>query len=503
MTFEIALAQASARPFDPVALDQLANKALEEAEEERALPLLDRAVAQSPTARLWQWKGLLERAIDEHERAIRSYTEAARLGPTEPSIAHGLARVAMEAGLDARSYYETARRLAPRNGQIVIGHAAAMVAAGRGDDAVGELEAAVNGSPMWLQGYEYLAQVLATQGRGSEATEALERTIAANQAHRPLWETLLNIQLRRGSYGSLAEIVDRAEQAGISSPEFQIYRAIHAAEFDDDPFPAALFGARDPAIAAELGRWQIRHLLRVGEVDAALPIVDAELRRNPSGEIWAYASTAWRAAGDPRWQWLEGDPSLISVVDISDTLPPLEQLAETLRGLHLARGEYLDQSVRGGTQTDGPLLCRIDPTIRHLRAAIVGAVERHVAQLPPPDPRHPLLAARRDRRVRFSGSWSVRLRSGGHHSNHIHQMGWISSALYVSLPEKSPEDPADAGWFTLGQPDKLIGTSLQAWRKIEPRPGTLVLFPSFMWHGTVPFEQGERLTVAFDVALPR
>jgi len=29
------------------------------------------------------------------------------------------------------------------------------------------------------------------------------------------------------------------------------------------------------------------------------------------------------------------------------------------------------------------------------------------------------------------------------------------------------------------------------------------LFPSWMWHGTVPFEHGERLTVAFDVGVPR
>jgi hypothetical protein len=29
-----------------------------------------------------------------------------------------------------------------------------------------------------------------------------------------------------------------------------------------------------------------------------------------------------------------------------------------------------------------------------------------------------------------------------------------------------------------------------------------VLFPSTMWHATVPFEEGERLVVAFDVRPP-
>jgi hypothetical protein len=174
-----------------------------------------------------------------------------------------------------------------------------------------------------------------------------------------------------------------------------------------------------------------------------------------------------------------------------------------LRGLHNARGEYLDQSVRGGTQTDGPLFSRIDPVIRQLRQAIVTAVEQHVAQLPERDPRHPTLRHPRDRKVRFSGSWSVRLRSGGRHSNHVHPQGWISSALYVALPPKQTGAPAEAGWLTLGAPDEKLGIDLAPHRKIEPKVGHLALFPSCMWHGTIPFDDGERLTVAFDVAPPK
>ena len=86
--------------------------------------------------------------------------------------------------------------------------------------------------------------------------------------------------------------------------------------------------------------------------------------------------------------------------------------------------------------------------------------------------------------------------------NHVHPQGWISSALYVSLPPRLAGEAEDAGWFTLGQPQEQLGTGLEPWRKIEPKPGRLVLFPSWMWHGTVPFTQGERLTVAFDVRPP-
>jgi hypothetical protein len=104
--------------------------------------------------------------------------------------------------------------------------------------------------------------------------------------------------------------------------------------------------------------------------------------------------------------------------------------------------------------------------------------------------------------VRFSGSWSVRLRGGGRHANHVHPKGWISSALYIGLPDRAQGDADDAGWFTVGEPQEALGLNLMPRLKIEPKPGHLVLFPSWMWHGTVPFADGERLTVAFDVRPP-
>jgi hypothetical protein len=73
----------------------------------------------------------------------------------------------------------------------------------------------------------------------------------------------------------------------------------------------------------------------------------------------------------------------------------------------------------------------------------------------------------------------------------------------VALPQNSPEDADDAGWLTLGEPPENLSLDLPPQRKVEPRPGQLVLFPSWMWHGTLPFASGERLTVAFDVAPPR
>ena len=82
---------------------------------------------------------------------------------------------------------------------------------------------------------------------------------------------------------------------------------------------------------------------------------------------------------------------------------------------------------------------------------------------------------------------------------HTHPMGWISSALYVTVPEESQRGVAPAGYLQFGKPPPELALALEPYGSIEPKPGRLVLFPSTMWHGTAPFTNGERMTIAFDV----
>ena len=501
MSFRGALTAVEAGSANLDAYDDLARAALSEGEEELALAALLPAAELSGAPLLWQWAGLLQRSLDEHEAALASFEQASALAPNDAGIAHGHARVALEAGVNAVELFLRARALAPMDGEVALGLAAARNAAGDGIRGAEELSALLERAPAWITGHEQLAQLLSTLGQKDTATQSLERAIGRFPRQESLWSALFRISLGREDYASLQEDISRAGIAGISPEALHLYRAIVAAELDLEAFPDTLFNV-PPDVGRQLGTWRIRHLLRVGAIDEALAIIDQELASERAAAAWPYASLAWRLRGDERSEWLEGDENLVRLFDLGPALPNLDELAAALRRLHVAKGEYVDQSVRGGTQTDGPLLSRIDPLVRQLRAAIVGAVEAYVGALPAFDPRHPLLSRQRDRRVRFAGSWSVRLRPGGRHANHVHPQGWISSALYISLPPTADGEAKDAGWFTLGQPQDKLGIAVEPWRKIEPRPGHLVLFPSWMWHGTVPFSEGERLTVAFDVRPP-
>ena len=203
--------------------------------------------------------------------------------------------------------------------------------------------------------------------------------------------------------------------------------------------------------------------------------------------------------GDPHVEWLEGQAGLVRQIDFDPGAIGIADLAACLRGIHAKSGRFLDQSVRLGTQTDGSLFARIEPDIVRIRGLLSDAVAEHIALLPKPDPHHPQLASRRDQTPRFAGSWSVRLSGGGHHAKHHHPQGWFSSAFYVTGPEGLI---GTDGQLELGASPAGLGLGLAPLQRIEPQPGRLVIFPSTLWHGTLPFGSGERMTIAFDVAHP-
>jgi len=481
------------------ALEDLARTALETGEEEAALGTLERAAVEIDTARLWQWVGLLQRSLDRQEAAIDAFARAARLAPGDAGIAHGRAHVALEAGLPAVALFEAAWRLNPGSGEILAGLASARFAAGEGDVAADQLALVVKNNPGWIDGHRALAQIRSLLSGKAAAGQSFAQAVATTPDQAELWEAWIATLVAGESYGEALDVVLRARRRLGASRWLDLHEAIALSEQGETDAAEPLFAVIDDPAATI---WRVRHLLRSERVAEVLPLIDAGLDPDDPA-LWPYAAIAWRMTRDPRWEWLDGQPGLVSVIDLTGDLPPLDRLAEILRGLHLARAEHLDQSVRGGTQTDGPLFSRIEPELRALREAIVRAVERHAAQLPETDPRHPTLAKARNRRVRFAGSWSVRLFGHGHHANHVHPQGWLSSAFYVALPSEAERGGGEAGWLTLGQPQKGLGIDLAPVRTIEPKPGRLVLFPSTMWHGTMPFAQGERLTVAFDVARPR
>lgn len=487
---------------DPAAAVQEALAANGRGYEDDALARLEpllRTATDDPRA--WQALGLLYRSAERSAEAVEAFARAAALAPHDALIANGLAQVRLEAGLEAVAAFETAVELRP-SAQAIQGLAAALVASGDVPAARALLERTLAEQPLWGEGHWLLARLGWSGGERAVAVPALDRSLAADPRNPALWQIRIAILQRSLAFAPLLETLAAARRQIGNGPALDAAEAAALSELGRVA-EAETIHARLPAAANTTEAvYRIRHLLRAGRAEEAGLAAEAGASGGEGHYFWPYAALAWRVTGDPRYQWLEGEPSLVGVYDLAGEVASLPALAVCLRGLHARSAEPLEQSVRAGTQTDGPLFARLEPEIQDLRKVIATTVERHQAQLSARDPKHPQLAPRRDAPVRFAGAWSVRLTAGGHHVGHIHPEGWFSSAFYAALPDPEERGAAPAGWLELGTPDAALGIDLEPLARIEPKPGRLVLFPSTMWHGTEPFEAGERMTVAFDVARP-
>lgn len=462
---------------------------------DEAVAALRTALAAHPrNPRLWQTLGTVHRALEQSAAAVDAFAAAARLAPNDPKPAHGVAQASLEAGRPAVALFERAHRLAPADGAILLGRAAAQLAEGRGAEAITVLDAVVAANPLWLDGQATLARLRWMMGDADGFTAGYVRAIQGDPRNPALWSALAHLLLDAERYAAALEVAVNARGATGRVDALRLVEASATSELGDLAAADRLFATlSSDAVTLE---HRLRHLLRAGRADEAAACAEPMLGDPAAGRLWPFVSVAWRLLGDPRYDWLEGDAALISTVDLD---LDLTALAGRLRVLHRAVRDPLGQSVRGGTQTDGPLFAHEAPEIQAVRAAVRSAVERHVAALGRADPTHP---TRRHigKRTRFAGSWSVRLTGAGHHSAHVHPQGWLSSALYVAVPDEAALGEAPAGWLQLGAPPPALRAALPPTREIAPRPGTLVLFPSTMWHGTAPIAGGERLTIAFDVA---
>ncbi|HEY0627243.1 MAG TPA: tetratricopeptide repeat protein, partial [Allosphingosinicella sp.] len=211
---------------DAETLADLARDALSEGEEERALPYLSRAAAIRSDARLWQWTGLLFRSLDEHDDALRAFENAAHFAPSDPSIAHGYARIALEAGLHAVPLFERARQFAPANGDVLVGLAAARAAAGQGEAAAAELDAILLRAPLWIQGHIQLAQLRSVLGQGNAADASFRRALRMRPSDETLWKSLFDLHLQAERYSALKQSLAEGEKAGLTQHLLAEYKAI-------------------------------------------------------------------------------------------------------------------------------------------------------------------------------------------------------------------------------------------------------------------------------------
>jgi tetratricopeptide (TPR) repeat protein len=435
--------------------------------------------------------------------------------------AHALARQLLSAGRDEEAV-EVWRALAsaePDNPNADYGLGAVLYSVAREEEAEAACRRAMakglDGAEPWL----FLSRLMTLQSRFAEAEDALREAIARDPLSAEAQRELANlIWMRTGDAAKARACLDAApptstltsitvkllQDAGEHAAAYAL--AAERAERDSglqvlaaraalraDPTLADRHLALSPPWVNPLarGKTEIEADLALGRAGQAARRAEALSAAHPEDHyVTALKAAAWRLAGDERVHDLYDYARLVRSYRIE---PPegwasldtyLADLERALDRRHGPLTHPVGQSLRGGSQTQRSLLDYPDPEIQALFQAIDAPVRRHIA------------AIDEERDYDFAGAWSVRLNPGGCHVDHVHPEGWLSSAFYIRLPEAKGRE----GWLKFGEPGVPTAPPLEPGHWIRPEPGMLVLFPSYMWHGTAPFSSaGTRLTCAFDL----
>ncbi|HEU4531890.1 MAG TPA: tetratricopeptide repeat protein [Steroidobacteraceae bacterium] len=457
-------------------------------------------------ARAWSTLGAVLRQQHRLSDAESAFRQAIALAPADAGAHHNLGALLSQAerAEEALAALEKAASLGLKGRELAFNRGRVLQQLYRLDEAEGAFVEAVRMEPNDIDAQLNLAR-LRYMRNDPAFTREIADAVRANRANLRL-QLLLGDVLRRTGLLEAAEVLLRDILKGDdAAPEVRAALAtvLHeAGRLNEAEEQAALAAAARPNDAAII-ETLVAILLGRDRATEALPFIRARRALEPNEQRWiAYEATAARLLGDPLYQRLYDYERLVKIYELQappgwSSMAELNTaLATALAARHRFEMHPFDQSLRHGSQTARSLLTDPDPAIRTVLTLFVAAVDQYRASIGT-DPEHPL-SARNHGATALAGCWSVQLHRQGFHVNHIHPQGWISSAYYVSVPAEVADTELKSGWLKFGEPRFPIPRAIPA-RFVAPRAGRLVLFPSYMWHGTNPIQGSEpRTSIAFD-----
>lgn len=532
---------AAVHPRPDIVLVNFGNFLKRAGEIAQARAAYERATLAAPrSADAFNALGLVCRDLDDLAGARAAFAQAVALSSNHPQALNNLATTEAKANRHADAVELLGRAIAAQPSLVAayINRGASLRMLGRRAEALVDQQMAARLAPDHAEPHYQLAATLHTDGRSEEAKAAFQTALRIDPTRADIHRDFARMRFEMGEKAAAFEALDaaiataptpalltvRAEISLLAEDGLGAARAAGRAIALDPTFAASheVMARADRALgdfstalaAARRGadlapdNFEILHTcceleLATGDADRAVALLDRDAPRKHLQKHMALKAVAMRRAGDAGYRALydydrftaqiaiDAPPGYASIAAFNDAL------ADAIQKLHRTSERPIDQTLYGGTQSVGRLWNEPDPVIQTYVAAMRAAAAQFVAGLPD-DRDHPFLAQKSDR-LDCVGAWSVILSSGGGHVDHFHPAGWISACYYVSAPDEIFAGER-AGYLRLGG-SGIPGIEMPAERYYPPTPGTVVFFPSYIWHGVEPFvAQKARITAPFDLA---
>ena len=500
-------------PDDADALNLLGLAEAQGGDTAAALAALERAVAANPGyANAWRNLAAMREAAGDPAGAAAALGEALAHDPKATYEdwyalgvrAHGAGQAARAAAAFANALKRRPDDIAALNNLAV-----AQYAAGRHREARASAERLLARDPSGLAARETFAAIWATATEPAGLARALEAALAVLAADAGRASAHDSAAIVLGKSGQAEAALEHAREAVRLQPRLPAYAYTLARLAEES-------GRLDEA-EADLARSQaaqaphagLRRLvgtvaLKRGQARAAADALAAAIAFAPDDQdAIAQRGLALALAGDGAADAWLGLDRFLSATPLAIPAPFRDRaefnaaLARDIRGHSRLRFEPVGLAARGGYLTED-LLADPTPAITGFERSLRAAVEAYMAALQP-DPSHPFLRTM-PRRWTLN-LWATRVAAQGCIDTHLHAGSWLSGAYYVELPPALGAGDDPAGWIEFGQPHRGLPQLDDArLLRIRPQEGVLLLFPSYVYHRTLPFAgAGERISISFDL----
>ena len=499
-----------AEPKHADALHLLGVMAHQRGEHEAAVTWISQALAaRADFANAHNNLGAALKALSRLDEALESFLKAGQLEPDFADAQYNRGTVLQDMGQleSAKAAYLRAIEIEP---DLVDAHSnlgSVLLALGQSDEALAAFQRCVSIRPGFAQGYCNIGNALKVMGRLEDALSAFQRSIELEPAYFEAHYNLGNTYTQLGRYQAA---VAAFQQSIAINPNFAEahYNLGNARRETRDLNEASRSYLRALEVRPEFaGARTNLGITRLEQDDprAALDAFNQNLRQDPysSGDL-AHKAVALHQLGEVQSarELVDLDRFIRAIqLEAPHGFSDLEEfnsaLAEHVCTHPTLRTDPVSHATRLGKHS-GELLPSTEGPMLGLEQTIRGVVEDYVQALGP-DPEHPFVAGLPKQWTLTA--WAVVLEAQGHQIPHIHPSAWLSGVYYVEVPNVVRTQGERWGWLEFGRPDDKVPLRLDPEVKLfQPREGLMVLFPSYFFHRTIPFEAaGRRISIAFDV----
>ncbi len=443
--------------------------------------------------------GILLTSLSRIDEAITSYKKAVNLKPnlTDAHYNLGAALQSQDKFDQAASSYQKAIALEPGFFEALVNLGVVLQEQGKLAEAIEVYRRALT-IQKDAKVYFNMGTALKNQGKLGDAIDSYNDALALNSDYAEVHSNMGEVLRDQGRYDESVKCYKQALTIDPTLPLANYSLAVYLYDSGD------LEGALAHFQRSDFADWQERSLYclyKTGRFDEFKQGLDQLKEKKHTSPFLATLTGHYadNFGTDNDYNFCKKPLDFVFHTEIKELKGEnSELLAQLLSDINFADVEKKMQGrLVNGVQSSGNLFKRQEPSFRALGQLVEAAIERYRQTF---SGEQCVFVKAFPKKTEFASSWYVRMRQGGHLTSHIHEDGWVSGALYLSLPtDKKHEHEGSIELSTHGDDYPKKHDNFPT-KTIAPAVGDIVMFPSSVFHRTLPFSSNEeRICIAFDL----